>query len=700
VKKAPCIQDVITDRLTGKGDLVASILDRLPSILVLAVLVGIFVSVRRHSPSPRIHLWIIAWMLVFVHFFVQVFEVHTGLLEGIIESIDVGALEIAGILFAISMSSMAEDIRLRRLLAFVLIIPVAFYTVGATLEWRANWILACALGFVFLAGITFQLFVYRRTSLFHICISLVLAAAGIWSVVAQLRGNSDPGETCILALGYGVAGVLYWQRCSRVSAGAIAIIGGFLSWGAVFPIGMALDRFYPHFAINSEIWNVPKLFVAFGMILSLLEEKSRVNEESMAREHAENAMLERFSHATSRLLTAHNPLEVCAEIADAIRNTSSFRLAAILLAANDNALSLAGSSGLSPSESHALTQQARQWSARQFLEFCGNGSALGHNSFCVAPTGLLPARAMFFLTNPKGASLAPMAEVIVPLAPVRGPALGWILLCAPEAALRSNPSEIAKVEMLAADLAVSLENARLHHQLVRSEKLAALGQVVAGVAHEMNNPLAAVIGYNELLIDEAQTESLRTRLGKLGSEARRMKRIVEGLLRFARQNSSADHASNFETAFRDVIMLREHDLRVRGIQIRTEIAPLLPALAIREDELKQVLLNLLNNSVDAVQDSREKIIQVRAIVSDGKAGIEIEDSGPGFADLNRAFDPFYTTKPIGRGTGLGLSICYGIVNECGGRIQVSNKEPYGAVVSIELPVVGASALAISSPSLA
>lgn len=678
----------------------ASILDRLPSILVLAVLVGIFVSIRKHSPSPRNHLWMLAWTLVFVHFLVQVFEVHTGLVEGLIESVDTGALEIAGVLFAISMSITAEDSHLRRVLSFVLVVPLALYTIGATLEWRADWALAGILAILFLTGITFQLFAYRRTSLFHVCVSLVLISAGIWSVTAQFRGNSDPGETCLLALGYGLAGVLYWQRAPRMSAGALAIIGGFLSWAAVFPIGMILDRFYPHLIINAEIWNVPKLFVAFGMILSLLEEESRLNQQSMAREHAEHAMLERFSHATSRLLTARKPLDVCKEIAEAIRGTSSFRLAAVLLSVNDNTVVLGGSSGLDTAEIASLAHQARKWTSAQFIEFCGNGSKLGRNSFRVLPTGLLPARVMFFLTEPVGAALAPMAEVIVPLAASPGTARGWILLCAPEAALSNNSTEMVKIEMLAADLAVSLENTRLHHQLVRSEKLAALGQLVAGVAHEMNNPLTAVIGYNDLLMDEAQTDALRIRLGKLGNEARRMKRIVEGLLRFARQNNPADCASDFEATFRDAIMLREHDLRTRGIQIQIEIPSSFPALAIREDELKQVLLNLVNNSVDAVQDSREKIIHLRAGVCDGKAGIQIEDSGPGFADLSRAFDPFYTTKPVGRGTGLGLSICYGIVNECGGKIQISNKDPYGAIVSIELPVVGAPALAVSSSSSA
>jgi hypothetical protein len=217
---------------------VSTLLDKLPSILVLAVLVGIFVSIRKHSPSPRIRLWIFAWALVFVHFFVQVFETRTGLLEEIYQSINLGALEVAAVLFAISMSGTVEDSRLRRILAVILIVPVVIYVVGATLNWHAYWFLACMLAFIFLVAITFPLFAYRRTSLFHLCIATMLTTAGIWSVTAQLHGNSDPGTNSMLALGYGVAGILYWKHCSRASVGAITIIGGFLSWGTVFPLGM------------------------------------------------------------------------------------------------------------------------------------------------------------------------------------------------------------------------------------------------------------------------------------------------------------------------------------------------------------------------------------------------------------------------------------------------------------------------------
>jgi two-component system, NtrC family, sensor kinase len=236
---------------------------------------------------------------------------------------------------------------------------------------------------------------------------------------------------------------------------------------------------------------------------------------------------------------------------------------------------------------------------------------------------------------------------------------------------------------------VTIENARLHHQLVRSEKLAALGQLVAGVAHELNNPLTGIMGYSELLAEEVEGEKLGKRVAKLGNEARRMKRIVDGLLRFARQNNPAARAAEFEAALQDVVQLREYHLRKFSIALEVNVDPGLPRIAIGEDELKQVLLNILNNAIDAVEDSAERVIRISARHHAGRVSISFEDSGPGFSDTNRAFDPFYTTKPVGKGTGLGLSICYGIVQECGGEIHISNNQRYGANVVLEFPTTTA-----------
>ena len=194
------------------------------------------------------------------------------------------------------------------------------------------------------------------------------------------------------------------------------------------------------------------------------------------------------------------------------------------------------------------------------------------------------------------------------------------------------------------------------------------------------------MGYTELLGEETHDERNAKRIEKLANEGRRMKRIVDGLLRFARQCNPDVRSGDLEAAVRDVIHLREYHLRKFGIHIEMNVEPNLPAVAVGEDELKQLILNLLSNAVDAAEESAKPEIRVSASQQNVRVVLHVEDSGPGFSDLRRALDPFYTTKPVGKGTGLGLSICYGIMEECGGEISLANREPFGARVTLEFPV--------------
>lgn len=641
------------------------LLDKLPTILVLAVLVGIFLSLRKHAPSARIRLWTYAWALIFLHFFIQAFETHTGTLETIIESIDIAALELSGVVFVTSMIQ-AVEIRSKRLgLLALLGIPVAFHACAASFNWQRPVLMSAALAIIFFGGATFALLARPRPQRFNIGVATVLMAAGVWAVHNQLHGSADFAVNAILTLAFALCGLLFWKRYPRTSPGVIAVSGGFLAWGAVFPLGAAFEYFWPKLQMNPEIWNVPKYFVAFGMVLTLLEDKSRIIEQSSAREHAENLMLQRLSHITSRLLAGKDPAALCKEVAVAVTDASSFSKAALLLATEERSFHLAGANGFSIEETNALEERARLLTIEQLKKLCDSATKLGSNSYRMA--------------NPEN-------QVLIPLISWRGSYVGCLFLSCENSATSPDVSEMVKLEVLASDLAVTIENTRLHHQLVRAEKLAALGQLVAGVAHELNNPLTGIIGYSELLAEEVQGEKIVKRLQKLGHEAHRMKRIVDGLLRFARQNNPAARAADLDAALRDVIQLREYHLRKLGITVESHVDRKLPPIAIGEDELKQVLLNLLNNSMDAVEDSAQRIIQIRASRQQNTVVIQFEDSGPGFADLNRAFDPFFTTKPVGKGTGLGLSICYGIAQECGGEIVLSNKQLYGASVVLELPV--------------
>ena len=643
----------------------SGLLYHLPTVLILAGLVATFLSLRRHAPSERVRLWTYAWSLIFLHFFIQAFETHTGLSEMVFETIDLASLELAAIVFIVSLMVSVDRRTSRFGLLVMLGIPTVFHATVITFGWNMPVELAVSLGVVFFGGALFPLLVHTSAERLNLFLAVVLVGTGAWAVHRQLQGSPDFGVNAILTLGFGLCGILFWRRYARFSPGVISVAGGFLLWGSVFPIATWLSIHNPNLNLNSELWNVPKYFVAFGMVLTLIEDKTSVIESASRRQHEENRLLMNLSKVTSRLLSGSDPAAFCGEIARSVTGASTFAQAAFFLGGEDRALRLAGWDGFSAAETEALERETSGWTIEMIQHLCRSGVRVGNNCFFIELAG---------------------ERLLIPLVSLRGSQVGCLLLSESKFNRGADEREIIKLEVLASDLAVTIENTRLHHQLVRSEKLAALGQLVAGVAHELNNPLTGIIGYSDLLAEEVQKEGPSKRIQKLGHEARRMKRIVDGLLRFARQNNPAMRAADLEAALHDVIQLREYHIRKHGIQLTVDVEPQLARVAIGEDELKQVLLNVLNNAIDAVEESARRAIEVRVFTREGRVIVRFEDSGPGFVDLNRAFDPFFTTKPVGKGTGLGLSICYGIAQECGGEISITNKEDYGASVSIELPL--------------
>jgi signal transduction histidine kinase len=222
-------------------------------------------------------------------------------------------------------------------------------------------------------------------------------------------------------------------------------------------------------------------------------------------------------------------------------------------------------------------------------------------------------------------------------------------------------------------------------QLVQQERLAGIGQLVNGVAHELNNPLTAVMGYSDLLKDQAKENDAQQKLERLGSEARRMKKIIDNLISFARPVQDGRKPLNIATVVRDSLMLCEYQWRKSGINFELNFASNLPPIPINEGQFKQVFVNLFTNAAQAVEHAPEKKIMVEGNLEAKKIVVRFSDTGPGFSDLDRVFDPFYTTKPVGQGTGLGLSMCYGTVKEHNGHIYAQNLKPHGAAVTIELP---------------
>lgn len=244
---------------------------------------------------------------------------------------------------------------------------------------------------------------------------------------------------------------------------------------------------------------------------------------------------------------------------------------------------------------------------------------------------------------------------------------------------------------------------RAQEQLLQSEKMSAIGQLIAGVAHELNNPLTAILGYAQLLETEVLDSRPMEYASKIFKQAQRTHRVVQNLLSFARQRKPEKQEFDVVKVLEEALLLRDYDMKVGTIKLEREIAEGIPAVCGDPHQFEQVFLNIVNNAVDAMMEEKkdgERKLKVRARGDGNSVLIEIQDSGPGIKEPHRIFEPFYTTKSVGKGTGLGLSICYGIVKEHGGEISARNAEGGGAIVEMKLPSAGhASPEVRSAPAI-
>jgi len=226
-------------------------------------------------------------------------------------------------------------------------------------------------------------------------------------------------------------------------------------------------------------------------------------------------------------------------------------------------------------------------------------------------------------------------------------------------------------------------------QLVQSEKLSAVGEFVAGVAHELNNPLTAVMGFSEMMREADVDAKYRRHLDLIYKAAQRCHKIVQSLLSFARRHKPERKAVSVNELIEAVLEILAYQLRTDNIKVVTVLNSNIPPVMADGHQIQQVLLNIINNARQAIEASQHGgKIQISTDVCGQTVLIRIQDDGPGILpeNLRRIFDPFFTTKEVGKGTGLGLSLCYGIVKEHGGQIKVDSTPGRGAIFIIELPL--------------
>ena len=262
--------------------------------------------------------------------------------------------------------------------------------------------------------------------------------------------------------------------------------------------------------------------------------------------------------------------------------------------------------------------------------------------------------------------------------------------------MRDEQNTVNSVVVVMTDIT---DAALLQAKLAHSEKMATIGRLVSGVAHEVNNPLAAILGFTDLLLENPEVPgSAREDLQIILQETQRTKDIVQDLLSFARQRPVQRELVQVNSVLRQTIKLRSYDFASHGVEVVEDFEEALASALGDSQQLQQVFLNILNNAYDAVQEAGQRgRIKIHTRRQAEMIEVAISDNGTGIVDPQRIFDPFYTTKQVGKGTGLGLSICYGIVRAHGGEIQCWNNEAgAGSTFVVRIPVATEAALAAAA----
>ena len=259
----------------------------------------------------------------------------------------------------------------------------------------------------------------------------------------------------------------------------------------------------------------------------------------------------------------------------------------------------------------------------------------------------------------------------------------------------SHKSGVSQVEALMRNVSerrrLDDQSRDLYQQLLQAEKMAALGQTISGVAHELNNPLATILSWAERLADRNLDDTARRGVDVIRGEAERAARIVRNLLTFARKRQSTRSLIDLNQVVRDTLTLRAYEQRLTNIDVVTALASGLPPVFADPHQIQQVMLNLVINAEQAMLSANGRGSLVLRTWHDGERSavvLQVSDDGPGVpSDVrNKIFDPFFTTKDVGKGTGLGLTVAYAIVQDHGGSIRVESPATGGAAFTVEFPI--------------
>ena len=670
---------------------------RIPALTLLAALIAVFsalwLKTRRQpetggesgemSPARRQLLWLVGWVLVAV----QLALLTSGNGNaGLGLALERMCMQLAGLMFLGSLAPQYFSRRPPTLYVVMFGLPLVVFAALVSLDpapgvGARSVLVACTLVAMFVAA----RWSFDR-NLLPVWLSLLLVGAVgagcLWMMTRQEYAEMlEMVHSGVLLM----AALLFASAFRRLSPGVVFTVGGLVAWSLpVLLVPMGGPLLLPVELLR--VLNLMKVITAMGMVVLVLEDEIASNLASQQRDRRARHEMEKYTQISLETM----PLEespgeydgICATIA----SVSRFRQAGVIVRSPEGRFWLAGQAGMDGALAGALDALARRTTDERLR-------AVDEERFFTHEIGHLVLLDLQPLMEP-GDELLQMnfrEAHVIGIRARDGRLLGALLLAGlREAEGPLQVEEVLPLELLVARIGASREHQGLLRRLMQAERLAGLGQLAGGVAHELNNPLTVVTGYAELLAEGEET-SARDQALVILNEARRMKQIIESLMRFRKASPAGRSAIALGLLLRDVERLTRHDLDNARIALQVRIPDDLPRVRADGEQMRQVFLQVMKNAISSLEETPEdgeRRLSVEAVSMGRAVQVMFSDSGPGFAEPHRAFDPFFTTRHPGEGVGLGLSVCYSIVREHGGEISAVNLHPHGAAVVIELPVDG------------
>jgi signal transduction histidine kinase len=413
------------------------------------------------------------------------------------------------------------------------------------------------------------------------------------------------------------------------------------------------------------------------------------NKANRRRERRLHEELEAYAQLDARLPQDGDVRKLSRRVSQMVSESSSFKRVGVLVRDAEGCLYVAGSAGMEDATVNALNAWAecvvkaeRSGGAGARRGDGGLGIRVGNRCFAV-------------ILRRRPEEIGRGRAIIIPLRTSVGRMVGALVVCADgmmSVPRRAVDRALLPLEALAVKLGRRMENAALAERLLRAEKLAGLGLLADGMVNALSNPLTAVLGFAELIADTTNEARVKTDAKMIVREALRMRQTVDVLLEFWRPSNRNDEPVDVTELLREVAEACREKLVNRGVRLIVQAGDEMPVVRGSRDRLRQMLEHLLNNAAQAVASAadlggdEEHAIRLTVSQDNQMVHLIVSDTGPGFREPGRVFDPFYTARRPSNGAGLGLSLCYGIVREHDGEISAFNLHPHGAAVVVELPV--------------